>query len=437
MRTLVTATNDRKMFISGHTPSVRRPVSSSKAAQQRRSGVPEKKVNKHATVETRTSLAYIGNAADQNAKPEPKAHPSARQQLASQRDWAVMSQFEKQVFNREKQEQAAERRRIMEAQRVEMHAQQQIAETKRVAKKLEQEKIARAVAADVARHKLEEEEKLLNKKLAAEKTKQARDLMFAESQQKKENEFAAKRLEEFKLVAEAERQLELEKEAKSLKLAQAKEQFKSTMLSNEKLNRDKAQKKSMEAAEDARVAEEYQLKLELEEKKRQDALSALHENIAERAGKAGETVVANAEAAAKAEVERSRKFEDEREFAMAEKERLERESRNASNERTRVALEMQLKMKADENARLRAEDARYAGEVVARVEAALLAEAEAKQQRRRAAVETRLHQEMQMEQKRVAKVTGHFDVMDERERLFNQAILDQAEAVVLRGEAFD
>ena len=44
---------------------------------------------------------------------------------------------------------------------------------------------------------------------------------------------------------------------------------------------------------------------------------------------------------------------------------------------------------------------------------------------------------MQMEQKRVTKVTGHFDVMDERERLFNQAILDQAEAVVLRGEAFD
>jgi hypothetical protein len=42
-----------------------------------------------------------------------------------------------------------------------------------------------------------------------------------------------------------------------------------------------------------------------------------------------------------------------------------------------------------------------------------------------------------MEEKRLKKREQHFDVMGEQERLFNAAILDQASAVVLRGEAFD
>lgn len=438
MRTLVTSTNDRNMFISGHAHAVARPVSSSKAAQVRRSGVSsddKKKPSKHAVVTVRTSLPYV-DGDDQNCEPT-ASKPSAHQQQASRRDWAVMSAFEKQVFQKEKQHQLAERLEIVAEQRREMEAAKKNAEAVLAEKRQEKAKLARAVAADVASHKAEEVAKADAKKQAALATKLVRDEMFAEARTKKENEVAAKRLAEFKLVAAAERELELEKAKKAQKLLMAKNQFRETMALNEKLNSEKAERKKVERLEDSAVAEAYQKKLELEERKRNDVLSAFHEKIAARAGKAGESVVANAEAAAMAEVLRSRKFEDERERALAEKERREFQSRAAANERTRHMLQRQLDEKADAKRAAREEDARYAGEVLARVESAARDDLEAKQERRRRAIETRLHQEAQAEQKRNAKLHNHFDVMDPAERLLNSAILNQAEAVVLRGEAFD
>ena len=167
------------------------------------------------------------------------------------------------------------------------------------------------------------------------------------------------------------------------------------------------------------------------------ALRAVHEKIAARADKAGEAVVANAEAAAKAEVARVRRFEEQREAALAEKERRERESRAAATARQLQTLDAQLAERRSEKRRAKEADALYAGEVQARVEAARAEEQEKAAERRRAAVATRLHLEAQMEEKRRRKREQHDDAMGPQERLFNAAILDQASAVVLRGEAFD
>ena len=103
MRTLVTATNDRNMFVSGHVPASKRPVSSSAAARARRSGGPDtdaaKKTNKHVVARVSTSLAYVGGAEDKDARPSPRAKPPSFTQLeASRRDWAVMSAFERAVY---------------------------------------------------------------------------------------------------------------------------------------------------------------------------------------------------------------------------------------------------------------------------------------------------------------------------------------------------
>ena len=79
MRTLVTATNDRNMFISGHVPPSKRPVSSSAAARARRSGGPEtdaaKKTNARVVTRVSTSLAYVGGAEDADAHPSPRPSP--------------------------------------------------------------------------------------------------------------------------------------------------------------------------------------------------------------------------------------------------------------------------------------------------------------------------------------------------------------------------
>ena len=123
--------------------------------------------------------------------------------------------------------------------------------------------------------------------------------------------------------------------------------------------------------------------------------------------------------------------------ALAEKERRERESRAAATARQLSTLDAQLTERRLERRRAREEDARYAGEVQARVEAAKVAEQEKAAERRRAAVATRLQLEAQMEEKRRKKREQHADVMGEQEKLFNAAILEQASAVVLRGEAFD
>jgi hypothetical protein len=443
MRTLVTSTNDRNMFISGHVPSSKRPVSSSAAAQARRSkeGHIEdatKKTNKRVVQRVSTSLAYVGGAEDKDARPSPRAKPPSLRQLeASRRDWAVMSAFERAVYAREKAERDAERRARVAEQRAALDEQQALQEKRRRDAIEEKAKMARAVAADVARHKAEEEAKADAKRRAAVKTREAREAMLAEARARKEEEEARRRLEEFKMVAEAERLMELDREAKFAKQREAKAAYEATMALNERLNAEKAAARVAAARADADVAAAYQKKLEAEERAREEALKEFHEKIAARAGKAGEAVVANAEAAAKAEVARVRKFEEQREAALAEKERREKESRAAATARQLSTLEAQLAERRLEKRRAKEEDARYAGEVQARVEAAKAAEQEKAAERRRVAVATRLHLEAQMEEKRLKKREQHFDVMGEQERLFNAAILDQASAVVLRGEAFD
>lgn len=442
MRTLVTATNDRNMFVSGHVPASKRPVSSSAAARARRSGGPDtdaaKKTNKHVVTRVSTSLAYVGGAEDKDARPSPRAKPPSLTQLeASRRDWAVMSAFERAVYAREKAEREAERRARVAEQRAALDEQRALVERRRQDAREEKAKVARAVAADVARHKQEEEAKAEAKRHAAAATRDAREAMLRESRARREEEEARRRAEEFKAVAEAERLMELEKEAKFEKQREAKEAYARTMALNERLNLEKAAAREAEARADADVADAYQRKLEAEERAREAALRDFHEKIAARAGKAGETVVANAEAAAKAEVARARRFEEQREAALAEKERRERESRAAATARQLSTLDAQLTERRLERRRAREEDARYAGEVQARVEAAKVAEQEKAAERRRAAVATRLQLEAQMEEKRRKKREQHADVMGEQEKLFNAAILDQASAVVLRGEAFD
>lgn len=442
MRTLVTATNDRDMFISGHVPPSKRPMPSSAAARARRSGGPEtdaaKKTNARVVARVSTSLACVGGAEDKDAHPSPRAKPPSMRQLeASRRDWAVMSAFERVVHAREKAEREAERAARVAEQRAALDEQRLLRERRKREAREEKAKMARAVAADVARYEAEEEAKAEAKRHAAATMRDAREAMLAEARARREEEDARRQLEEFELVAEVERQMELDKEAKFAKQREAKEAYRKTMALNERLNAEKAAARSAEARADAEVAEAYRRKLEAEERARDEALRAFHENVAARAGKAGEAVVANAEAAAKAEMVRVRKFEVAREMVLAENERRERESRAAATARQLKTLDEQVSERRSEKQRAREADARYAGEVQARVEAAKAAEHEEAVERRRAAVATRLHLEAQMEEKRRRKREQHDDVMHPQERLFNAAILDRASAVVLRGEAFD
>ena len=293
MRTLVTSTNDRNMFISGHVPSSKRPVSSSAAAQARRSKEghiedAKPKTNKRVVQRVSTSLAYVGGAEDKDARPSPRAKPPSLRQLeASRRDWAVMSAFERAVYAREKTERDAERRARVAEQRAALDEQKALQEKRRRDAIEEKAKMARAVAADVARHKAEEEAKADAKRRAAVKTREAREAMLAEARARKEEEEARRRLEEFKMVAEAERLMELDREAKFAKQREAKAAYEATMVLNERLNAEKAAARVAAARADADVAAAYQKKLEAEERAREEALKEFHEKIAARAGKVG------------------------------------------------------------------------------------------------------------------------------------------------------
>ena len=101
-----------------------------------------------------------------------------------------------------------------------------------------------------------------------------------------------------------------------------------------------------------------------------------------------------------------------------------------------ATLETQLALKARESAAEREEDAKYAEEVRSAAAEAKEAEARLEAERRERAVANRLDLERQIAEKTRRRVADHDDVMDEQERLFNAAILDQATRVVVGGEDF-
>ena len=131
-----------------------------------------------------------------------------------------------------------------------------------------------------------------------------------------------------------------------------------------------------------------------------------------------------------------KKFHDEREAALAAREAAARERRAAATEAQLATLETQLALKARESAAEREEDAKYAEEVRSAAAEAKEAEARLEAERRERAVANRLDLERQIAEKTRRRVADHDDVMDEQERLFNAAILDQATRVVVGGEDF-
>lgn len=429
MRTLVQSTNDKNMFISGHKPAPKRVVSS--GARRSTSTRPSRPLSREPAENTSLVGMPAENPAQNASRPPERTRPKP-----STREWAVMSAFEREVHARQQAELAAEHRRRIDAQRAALDEQMRVVERRKAAAAEDKAKLATAVAVDVATYAEEEERKREARKAADARTKAAQEAMLAEVYERRAVEERRRVEEEAAAIAEIRRQLDEEKAAKLAKTRAAKEAYERTMAFNEEQNALKAKERARLAEEEAATARAYEAKLEAEERRREAALAAFHEKIAARANKAGESVVASANAAQEAEARRMKKFHDEREAALAAREAAARERRAAATEAQLATLETQLALKARESAAEREEDAKYAEEVRSAAAEAKEAEARLEAERRERAVANRLDLERQIAEKTRRRVADHDDVMDEQERLFNAAILDQATRVVVGGEDF-
>ena len=246
----------------------------------------------------------------------------------------------------------------------------------------------------------------------------------------------AKRLEEEAALAEITRQLDQEKVDKASKLEKLKKDAAVTMRFNREQDAIKAAALQRELEEDARKQAEYDALLEAQEKARAAALEEFHAKIAARAGKAGEQATAAREAKEREEHERNLRVQSEKDAAQAHKDALAAQKRAAATSAQLEMLELQLAIKAEEAAKRREEGERYAREVAAMTSTAERKDKAAAAERRANAVMNRLALEAQMTEKRERKKMAHDDFMDETELRMNTAILTQARAVVLDGDAF-
>ena len=444
-RSLVLAANDRAMYKSGNKPEVKKLVSSSVMPKKkpRASAAPSAK----SSIPQNTSLTGMPSDPQQEQQQQQMpgevsyATSNARKttydaNVSKSRDWAVMSRFESEVFAREQQELAAEKRAQVVNQRLFLDSQMNEIKLKHQKAVEEKRALAEMVAKDVAKYKAEEAKKAAERKAKEAKIKVQQEEMLVQLKIEREAALAKKKAEEEAELAETKRQLAAEKQAKLDKLAADKAAYTQAMKFNEEQNKVKAAQKKAREDHEKKVAEEYDAMLEAQERAREQAMEDFHAKIAARGAKAGEKVAENMAAKEAEEYARMQKFYNEREAALKAKEDRERLAKETATRQQMEMLGLQTRLRMEEKERKRVEMEAYYAEVRDR-EAKSKAEDKAKlDQRRAAAVANRMDLERQMEEKVTRKWNGHDDNMHESEVAFNLPILEQAKAVVLGNEDF-
>ena len=428
-RNLVLDTHDKNMFVTGDKPSLPAPRSSSSRSVTVNSTARTSHGGKSTTASIPKYAASLTGMPSEGGVTRKVGEPSNR-------DWAIMSRFEMEVYARQQSQIKLEEKRNKITQRAELDTQMNLIERRKARAKEEKAAMAAAVAADVERFRKEEEVKKVVQRNKDAAVRAEQEKIMAEIELRKAAFEQAKRLEEEAALAEITRQLDQEKVDKASKLEKLKKDAAVTMRFNREQDAIKASALRRELEEDARKQAEYDALLEAQEKARADALEAFHAKIAARAGKAGEQATAAREAKEREEHERNLRVQSEKDAAQAHKDALAAQKRAAATSAQLEMLELQLAIKAEEAAKRREEGERYAREVAAMTHTAERKDKAAAAERRANAVMNRLALEAQMTEKRERKKMAHDDFMDETELRMNTAILTQARAVVLDGDAF-
>lgn len=426
-RNMVLDTHDANMFVTGDKPALPAPRSSR--------GSQSVTVNSTARSSRSTRAPPPKYAASLTGLPS-EGGVTRKVGEQSNRDWAVMSRFEQEVYARQQAEIKAEERRAVAAQRRELDKQMSLIERRKERAKEEKAAMAAAVAADVERFKREEEAKRERQRGADEAVRAEQSAIMAALETRRLEAEAAKRAEEEAALVEITRQLEQERLEKAAKIEKLRKDAAVTMAFNREQDAIKARALRAEAEEDARKQAEYDALLEAQERQRAAALEEFHAKIAARAGKAGEAATAAREAKEREERDRNLRIQREKDAAQAQKDALAAAKRREATSAQLEMLETQLAMKAEERRRRREEEERYAAETAKRIAAAESADRAEKADRRAKAVANRLALEAQMTDKSERAKLAHDDFMDETELRMNTAILTQARAVVLDGEEF-
>lgn len=429
-RNMVLDTHDANMFVTGDKPALPAPRSSR--------GSQSVEVNSTAR---RSAASAVARAPPPKYAASLTGLPSEggvtrKVGEQSNRDWAIMSRFEMEVYARQQAEIKAEEKRAVAAQRRELDQQMSLIERRKQRAKEEKALMAAAVAADVERFKREEEAKRERQRSANEAVRAEQSAIMAAAETRRLEAEAAKRAEEEAALVEITRLLEEERLEKAAKIEKLKKDAAVTMAFNREQDAIKARALLAEAEEDARKQAEYDALLEAQERQRAAALEEFHAKIAARAGKAGEAATAARAAKEKEERDRNLRIQREKDAAQAQKDALAAAKRREATSAQLEMLELQLAMKAEERARQKTEGERYARETANQIAAAERKDKIAAAERRANAVANRLALEAQMTEKSERAKLAHDDFMDETELRMNTAILTQARAVVLNGEEF-
>ena len=187
-RNMVLDTHDANMFVTGDKPALPAPRSS--------------RGSQSVTV---NSTARSSRAASTKTRAPPPKYAASLTGLPSEggvtrkvgeqsnRDWAIMSRFEMEVYARQQAEIKAQERRAVVAQRRELDQQMSLIERKKQRAKEEKAAMAAAVAADVERFKREEEAKRERQRSANEAVRAEQSAIMAavEKRESKLGELAA------------------------------------------------------------------------------------------------------------------------------------------------------------------------------------------------------------------------------------------------------
>ena len=243
-RTMVLDTHDANMFVTGDKPALPAPRSSR--------GSQSVTVNSTARSSTAARRAPPPKYAASLTGLPSEGGVTRKVGEQSNRDWAVMSRFEQEVYARQQAEIKAEERRAVAALRRELDKQMSLIKRRKQRAKEEKAAMVAAVAADVERFKREEEAKRERQRGADEAVRAEQSAIMAALETRRLEAEAAKRAEEEAALVEITRQLEQERLEKAAKVEKLKKDAAVTMAFNREQDAIKARALRAEAEEDAR-----------------------------------------------------------------------------------------------------------------------------------------------------------------------------------------
>lgn len=406
MRNLVLSTNDAAMYVSGNKPAKKVTSGYTQTAASVQITVPNLK-------QYTTSTASVQSTSE-----------------AALRDWAVLSNFEAEVFKAEQINAKKEHRAQKQAQKEFLDQQREEEQARKMAQLEEARQVAQQVMADVAQYKAHEAAKTEARRAHEQRIKADQEAQLAQLEADRAAAAAKKRAEEDAEVAEIRRLLEEEKREKARKLAAQKQQMMEAMKENEARLRMKEEEKIKEAAYERKLEEEYDAILEAQEIAREEALKALYAKAAGKAEAAGKVVGEEMERKEREENERLRLFHLEREKALDAKDVKDAARRRKLTQQQVEMLEKQKALQRQAAQQKKVELAHYYDVVRAKDEESNKAEAEKQANIRARNVAHRKDLEVQIAAKSAAKLHAHGDVMNAQEKLLNAPLLAQAKMIL-------